>query len=220
MFGNNILIAPLDIDLHDAEDLHLRQQTFDMKDPYTVALVHYLNGRLAEQRGDTATAASEMEAYAAANANPAISNGDTSFNCYVAPAEEAAGHPDRADAALKAGGHFVDCARFHADILDRRGDWQAAQRAYADAVAMAPDLPAAYYSWGLALARHNDLPGAIEKLSAAADRGPHWADPLKTWGDILARQGNTEAAIEKYDAALQYAPAWPELKAARAAVKP
>jgi tetratricopeptide (TPR) repeat protein len=220
MFGNTILIAPLDIDLHDAEDLHLRQQTFDMKDPYTVALVHYLNGRLAEQRGDTATAAREMEAYAAANANPAISNGDTSFNCYVAPAEEAAGHPDRADAALKAGGHFVDCARFHADILDRRGDWQAAQRAYADAVAMAPDLPAAYYSWGLALARHNDLPGAIEKLSAAADRGPHWADPLKTWGDILARQGNTEAAIEKYDAALQYAPAWPELKAARAAVKP
>ncbi len=151
-----------------------------------------MNGRLAAEAGNTAAAAHEMEAYAAANADPAISDGDTSYNCYLAPVEEAASHPDLADAAIKAGGHFVDCARFKADILDHRGDWPAAQRAYAAAVAMAPDLPAAYYSWGQALARHNNPDGAIEKLSAAA--------------------------AAKYDAALQYAPAWPELKSARAAI--
>ena len=31
-----------------------------------------------------------------------------------------------------------------------------AQKASADAVALAPDLPAAYCSWGLALERHGD----------------------------------------------------------------
>lgn len=216
--GNNALIAALDVDLHDAEDLRLRQETFDLQDPYTAAIAHYIKARLAEDANDTATAAREMEAYATANANPAVSYGDTSYNCSLAPPEEAAGHPDRADAAIKAGGHFVDCYRFKADSLDHRGDWPAAQRAYAEAVAMAPDLPSAYYSWGLALARHNDLPAAMEKFAAAAARGPYWADPLKAWGDALAKQGDTAGAAEKYQAALAFAPSWPELKAARAAL--
>jgi tetratricopeptide (TPR) repeat protein len=212
--GNNALIAALDVDLHDADDLRLRQETFDLHDPYTAAIAHYINGRLAQESNGTATFLREMEAYAAANAEPAVSYGDTSYNCSVAPAEEAAGHPDRADAAIKAGGHFVDCIRFKADILDRRGDWPAAQRTYAEAVAMAPDLPSAYYSWGMALARHNDLPAAIDKFAAAAARGPHWADPLKAWGDALAKQGDRTGAAAKYAAALEFAPSWPELKAA------
>jgi hypothetical protein len=51
---------------------------------------------------------------------------------------------------------------------------------YADAVALAPDLPGAYYSWGVALAKHGDLDGAAGKLKDANQKGPHWADQVST----------------------------------------
>ena len=111
----------------------------------------------------------------------------------------------------------MDCFRFRADILDGRGDWPGAQKAYADAVALAPDLPAAYYSWGVALAKHGNLDGAAAKLKDANQKGPHWADPLKAWGDVLVKQGKTKDALVKYDEALKYAPNWQQLKAAREA---
>jgi tetratricopeptide (TPR) repeat protein len=122
------------------------------------------------------------------------------------PAEEAAGHLDKADALLKTAGTFVDCYRFRADILDRRCGWPRAQRAYANAVALAPDLPAAYYSWGAALARHDDLAGAEAKLRDANRRGPHWADPLKAWGDVLVKEGNAKEALAKFDKARSSTP--------------
>ncbi len=211
------IIAGLDVDLHDTADASLRLAFFDMKDPYAAAIAHWVRGRLAEEAGDTATALTEMEAYDAANANPAVSGGDTSYHCFLAPAEEAAGRPDRADAAIKAGGHFQDCARFHADALDHRGQWASAQKAYADAVAMAPDLPAAYYSWGMALFRHGAPEAAAEKLREAHKRAPHWADPLKALGDVLAGQGHWRRALDQYDAALAYAPNWAALQKALAA---
>jgi len=118
---------------------------------------------------------------------------------------------------LKTGGTFVDCYRFHGDILDGRGDWKSAQEWYAKAVALAPDLPASYYSWGVALARHGDLTGAEAKLKDANQRGPHWADPLTVWGDALVKLGKPKEALAKYDEALKYAPNWKELKKAREA---
>jgi tetratricopeptide (TPR) repeat protein len=161
-----------------------------------------------------------MEAFKTAYANPAVEFNYPGYNCWIAPAEEAVGHPERADAVLKAAGTFVDCYRFRADILDGRGDWAGAQHAYAAAVALAPDLPAGYYSWGLALARHGELDAAMAKLKDANQRGPHWADPLKAWGDVLARQGKIKDARSKYDEALRYAPNWNQLHAARAALTP
>jgi DNA-directed RNA polymerase specialized sigma24 family protein len=135
----------------------------------------------------------------------------------IALAEEAASQPDKADAILMTGRTSVDCYRFRADILDHRGDWVGAQKTYADAVALAPDLPAGYYSWGVAFAKHGDLAGAQAKLKGANDRGPHWADPLKAWGDVLVKQGKNKEALERYDEALQYAPNWKQLKEAREA---
>ncbi len=164
--------------------------------------------------GDTTEAEAEW---------PGLRTGWHGFNlsreCLHAPIEEATGHPDKADAILALPGaeHLVDCQRFRGDILDHRGDWAGAQQAYAQSVALAPDLPAAYYSWGVALARHGDLAGALAKLQAANQRGPHWADPLKAWGDVLAKQGHWSDALAKYDEALKYAPNWSELKAARSA---
>jgi tetratricopeptide (TPR) repeat protein len=184
-------------------------------DPTIAAMAHIVRGRLAAEAGDAATALTEMEAYAAAYADPAVSSSNAGYNCWIAPAEEAAGHPDRADAVLKSAGTFVDCYRFRADILDGRGDWSGAQKAYADAVALAPHLPAAYYSWGVALAKHGNLSDAITKLKDANLKGPHWADPLKAWGDVLVMQGQDKKALVKYDEALRYAPNWKQLKEAR-----
>jgi tetratricopeptide (TPR) repeat protein len=210
-------IADVDVRLHDYADANFQLQTAqgDATDPTVAAITHFIHGRIATEAGDGARAAAEMEAFAAAYSNPVVSSNYPGYLCWVAPAEALAGHPDKADAALKAGGHYVDCYRFRGDILDRRSDWAGAQKAYAEAVAIAPDLPAGYYSWGLALARHGDLAGAIARLQAANQRAPHWADPLKAWGDVLARQGRWKEALASYDAALKFAPAWAELHHAR-----
>jgi tetratricopeptide (TPR) repeat protein len=214
------LIADIQARLHDpqAADLALKTTKEDPHDPSIAATTHFVRGRLAAEAGDVASAAMEMEAYGAAFANPAVSSNNPGYNCSIAPAEEAAGHPDKADAVLKTAGTFVDCYRFRADILGGRGDWPGAQKAYADAVALAPDLPAAYYSWGVALAKHGNLDGAAAKFKDSNLKGPHWADPLKAWGDVLAKQGKTKEALAKYDEALKYAPNWKQLKEAREAV--
>ena len=210
-------IADVDQRLHDpaAAELQLQTAQADASDPSVAAMTHFVHGRIAAEAGDVASAAAEMDAFLTAFANPTVSSNYAGYNCWVAPAEEAAGHPDKADSVLKSAGRYVDCYRFRGDILDHRGDWAGAQKAYAQAVAIAPDLPAAYYSWGLALARHGDLAGAEVKLDAAHDRGPGWADPVKAEGDILARQGRWRDALGKYDAALKKAPAWAALHAAR-----
>jgi tetratricopeptide (TPR) repeat protein len=175
-----------------------------------------LRARLAVEAGDLVRAATLVRAFDAASGTAGATADTGSLNCWIALAEEAAGHPDRADALLLSSGTFVDCYRFRADILDGRGDWPAARKAYGAAVALARDLPAAYYSWGLALARHGDFAAAEEKLTSANQRGPHWADPLKAWGDLLARQGKAKEALAKYDEALKYAPRWTALAEARA----
>ena len=210
-------LADVHLRLHDsaAAELALATTKADSADPTIAAMTHFIHGRLASESGDVARALTEMEAFQATYSNPIVSTNYPGYLCWLAPAEEAAAHPDKADAVLQALGTYVDCYRFRADILDARGDWPGAQKAYAAAVALAPDLPAPYYSWGRALARHGDLAGAEQKLKDANERGPHWADPLKAWGDILAKDGHAKAAVAKYDEALKYAPNWAELKEAR-----
>ncbi len=210
---NGPLIADVAMRMHDpvGAELYLQTSSDAAKDPFAVAMTHFVHGWGALDRGDWGGAAAELEAFAPGYASPAIGLQIPGYNCWIAPAEEMAGHPDKADAALKAGGRFVDCWRFKGDILDHRGDWPGAQKAYADAVALAPDLPAADYSWGLALARHGDLGGAVAKYAAANQRGPHWADPLMAWGDALAAQGRWAEAEAKYAEAGKYAPKWRRL---------
>jgi tetratricopeptide (TPR) repeat protein len=212
-------IAETDADLHDPGDAGLRLLSLDPKDPTTMASAAYVHGMLAEQDGRPDAAARAMEAYGALMASPDLSQGDQSYQCDVAHAEILAGNLARAAAALTAGGRFVDCYRYHADLLDAQGDWPAAQAAYAAAVALAPDLPAAYYSWGLALARHNDRRGAIRKLQAAIRRGPNWAEPQAALGRLYAAEQRWFDAVRADDAALADAPAWQEVRDARDAAR-
>jgi tetratricopeptide (TPR) repeat protein len=209
-------IADVQARLHDPDAAELAVKTKgDSKDPTVAAIAHFVHGRLAAEAGDIAHAVTEMEAFGTAFASPIVSTNFPGYNCWIALAEEAAGNATKADAVLQsAGGTFVDCYRFHADIVDNRGDWPGAQKAYADAVALAPDLPAAYYSWGVALAKHGDFAAAAAKLKDANLRGPHWADPLKVWGDVLFKQHRTKEALAKYNAALRYAPNWKQLEEA------
>jgi tetratricopeptide (TPR) repeat protein len=218
---SGVSIADISQRLHDPDAAELALQTIspEVADLNTAAMTHFVHGRMAAAAGDIGRAVTEMEAFQTGFADPIVSSQFPGFACWVAPAEEAAGHPDKADAILKSAGTFVDCYRFRADILDGRGDWPGAQKAYADAVALAPDLPAAYYSWGAALARHGDLVGAVARFAEANHRGPHWADPLKAWGDVLLKQAHAEDATARYDEALKFAPNWKELKDARAAAK-
>jgi len=213
------IIADVYARLHDSEAVEFALKTAgeDPDDLGGNALAHNVRGRMALEGGDTATAVTELEAFGTAFANPSVSTENPGYQCWIAPAEEAAGHPDKADALLKSAGTYVDCYRFRADILDGRGNWPGAQKAYAEAVALAPDLPAAYYSWGVALAKHGDAAGAVAKLKVANQKGPHWADPLKAWGDVLAKEGKIKDALGKYDEAMKYAPNWKQLHEAREA---
>jgi tetratricopeptide (TPR) repeat protein len=218
--GNQLLIADSEIDLHDPSAAAVTLQTVkpDATNKSSAVIVHLERARLAMELGHVLKATEEMEAFAAGFIDPAIVNDNAGDACFIAPVEEAAGHPKMADAVLKSAGTFVDCYRFLGDILDHRGDWEGAQKAYVAAVTLAPDLPAGYFSWGAALAKHGDMAGAEAKLKDANQRGPHWADPLKVWGDVLVKQGKAKEALGKYDEALKYAPNWKQLKEAREAL--
>lgn len=211
-------IAQIHALMHDpaAAELTLKTIVPNPRDPSIGAGVHLVRGMLALEAGDSAVALTEMEAFDALFGNRMVKAGYSQDRCSAALAAEGAGRHDRADAILAGGGRFVDCYRFRGDILDGRGDWPGAQKAYTQAVALAPDIPAAYYSWGAALARHSDVAGAEAKFKEANQRAPRWADPLKAWGDVLVRKGQKVAALAKYDEALKYAPQWAALTKARA----
>ena len=80
------------------------------------------------------------------------------------------------------------------------------------AIKPAQSIPLSYYSWGMALLRHGDLAGAVLQFEMANQKGPHWADPLKTWGDVLMKQGKPQEAQAMYNETLKYAPNWKDLK--------
>ncbi len=118
-------IADTDQRLHDDADAELQLQTAqaDASDPSVAAVTHFVHGRIAAEAGDRPRAAAEMEAFISDFANPVVSSNYPGYTCWAAPAEEWAGHPDKADAVLKSAGRYVDCYRFRGDILDHRGAW-------------------------------------------------------------------------------------------------
>ncbi len=68
-------IADIQARLHDPEaaDLALRTTKDDPHDPTIAAMTHFVRGRLAAEAGDAARAATELEAFGIAYADPAVS---------------------------------------------------------------------------------------------------------------------------------------------------
>lgn len=79
---------------------------------------------------------------------------------------------------------------------------------FARAVARAPLLPLAHGAWAEALLLRGDVERAIAQAGLAHQKGPRWAEPLRTWGDALMRQGQYQEAVGRYAAAAERAPRW------------
>jgi tetratricopeptide (TPR) repeat protein len=220
-----LAIAQIDVQLHEVDTARLRLETavWNPKSPTNMAQYLFTQALLAEEAGDLVAAAKSWDSYAAQYAERLVSSASPPVMCWAAPTYEKTAQPAKSDAALaaplKATGisTYVDCYRFKGDVLELRGDRAGAEEWYAKAVKLVPSSPAGYYSWGLALLRHGNLAEATEKLRAANQRGPTWADPLKALGDVLVKQGHPQEALAKYDEALKYAPSWKQLKEAREA---
>ena len=215
------VIADIEARLHDPAAANLALQTTkdDPRDPAIAAMAHFVRGRLASEADDSERAVAEMEAFGAAYADPVVSANFPGYNCWIAPAEEAAGHPDKADAVLKTGRHvrrLLPVPRRHSRRSRRLGrahKRRTPRRSRSPQTFQRRTTPGASRSRSTAISR---APQA--KLKDANQRGPHWADPLKAWGDVLVKQGKTKEALAKYDEALKYAPNWKQLKEAREAV--
>lgn len=93
-------------------------------------------------------------------------------------------------------------------VAAEKGDAQASERWFAQAIRLAPSLADAHYHRGRARLERGDEAGAASALALAATTAPRWADPLKYWGDALAAGGDRRGAIDKYRKAAQRAPRW------------
>lgn len=162
-----------------------------------------------------------QQAYALWQVKPSLQGFLPDFPCTMAYADALAGQPKRASALFDATGrHLVRCRALQADALDLAGDWPAAQSAFREAEAAAPDLAYAYEREAGARLRHGERQNAIALLLLACRRSPHWADPLKELGDAYAQAGNRPKALQYYREAAYFAPNWTALQKERQGLRP
>jgi tetratricopeptide (TPR) repeat protein len=69
-------------------------------------------------------------------------------------------------------------------------------------------LPFAETDWGAALLAQGKPDAAIEKLSAANDKAPRYADALEVWGEALIAKQDWDGAVAKFHAADRLTPRW------------
>ena len=100
------------------------------------------------------------------------------------------------------------CVQARATIAEAAGDRPGADRWFAAAVRMAPSIPIFETTWGAALLARGDADAAIAKLTAAASKGLHYADPQELWGEALMRKRDYAGATAKFAQANGDAPRW------------
>ena len=203
--------------LHDPDQAARYIASSDPDDSTTKAEALLLQGYAALDRGDAAGALTPLRAfYKAWLADPNLQYTYNFQGCFAGLAEGLTGHLKEAEAVFKRVNWSV-CDAFQGDVLVRAGDVAGAEKAWADAQRLKPDLPAVPLHRGLFELGRGELKAAETDAAFAAGKAPHWADPWKAWGDVMAREGRWKEALAKYDEALKYAPAWAELHQARAA---
>jgi tetratricopeptide (TPR) repeat protein len=206
------VLARGDLELHDWDATERTLALMSDDDPVAPVVRAEFYGRRALEQGRMSDA---VKAFSSLTPSNPIFDNFTDLACWPGLAYDLADQPAQAQAIYAAEPTMTACRAFHADGLEHRGDHAGADAAYAQAIALAPDLPFAYHRQGLTLLARGDLDAAAAKFEAAHIRGPHWADPLKGEGDVLARKGQWTAAVACYDQALKFAPAWAELHQAR-----
>ncbi len=202
--------------MHDWHNAELFLTASDPDDPTTKAEALLLPAYRALDAGNAQAAVAPLEAfYKAWLADTDLQSTFNDQACMVGLVYAMTGRAAEAAPVFARLGRRLACMADRADGLDYVGDIAGADRAYAEAVALAPDLPTAWYHRGMAFARRGDVARAEANFAAAHARGPHWADPLKAWGDSLALRGRWRDALAKYEEAVAYAPNWHELLLAR-----
>ncbi len=103
------------------------------------------------------------------------------------------------------------CLRARGMVAAAEKRWGASDYWFERAVAFSPSIPLAYAEWGRALLARGDFHGAIAKLAVAADKAPHFADPLETWGEVLMAENRSDLALAEFEQAARFAPNWGRL---------
>jgi tetratricopeptide (TPR) repeat protein len=92
-------------------------------------------------------------------------------------------------------------------ILNQRGQTETAQRYFAEAMRLRPDLKAAYLNTqGIELARAGKLTEAIARYEEALRIVPDLASARSNWAQALFRLGRVDEAMAQYEMALKLAP--------------
>jgi tetratricopeptide (TPR) repeat protein len=189
----------------------------DPDDPATKAEALLLEGYSALDRGDPGAAIPPLETFDKAwRADTNLQYTYPDNLCFLGLAYGLAGSMSEAEAVFKRAVPFARCQAFHGDVLAHAGDVAGAQRVWAEALKIGPDLPMVYLHRGLWEMSQGDLKAAASDLATARAKAPHYADTRKAFADLLAREGRWQAALAEYDEALKYAPAWAELRRMRA----
>jgi len=170
-------------------------------------------------RGDGGAAAAAARAYAAAFkadtvASPKLTalEAETEAMPLLAEALAQSGDFDGAQAAIEATPlDCYDCLRERGRIAALKMNWPVASDWFARAVVAAPSVPFAYDDWGGMLLARGDADAAIAKFTLAAEKGPHFADPLELWGEALMARNRSDLALAKFTKAEKYAPKWGRL---------
>jgi len=105
----------------------------------------------------------------------------------------------------------VVCLRLRGRIDAMQHRWPASEYWFRRAVALAPSVPFGETDWGQMLLMKGDFDAAIEKLTRAHAKGPHFADPLEMWGEALMRKNRSDLALAEFAEANRYAPNWGRL---------
>lgn len=97
---------------------------------------------------------------------------------------------------------FIDAGEQHL----RGGEFAAAERAFRDAVAAAPDSAIAHSKLGVALAQQGQLDAAIAEFSRAVALHPGYAPAHSNLGNAFREKGMTAEAIVAYERAVALDP--------------
>ncbi len=97
---------------------------------------------------------------------------------------------------------FLDAGEAHLSAEE----FAAAERAFREAVAAAPDSPVAHSKLGVALARQGRLDEAIAEFSRAVALHPGYAPAYSNLGNAYREKGMTAEAIAAYERAVAVDP--------------